>query len=511
MLKKLKNQPPGMYLLYLMIAAVVLLGGIYAFQQAWRAVSPEPIPEMPRLADGLWRFVSLPVGQADAHVIISPEGDVAVYDAALPGTAEVLYEFLESQGIERINTLVLSHPHLDHIGGAEELIKNFQVGKVWDTHQDHPIETYRSLLDTIYQYDIDYLEPKRGERRELLPGFEVDILHPEDRYYSDINEASVVLKMDMNGVKILLTGDAYKAQEREWVRDGLVGEDLNVLRVGHHGSRTSTSNQLLDASRPELAIISAPLQEDSRYGHPHDEVVYRLQEREITITHTGRDGFIEVVSDPRGSHGNYEVITYPLQALYARFQPEITENLYSLPDDGEEELEWSADPSNNYSYQRNRINIHAGEESQLFHRQNSAPRLLIERELPVNWFLSASASLPVAWGREAGLLIWKDSTSWLHWGPTGDGNRLRMQAYDGDDMHTLVETVEIFEEIALARKDGQLIPLFREEGTETWRQLQPVKVPFDIAGARAGIYAKSWGDGSGYEVVFENLSLDSLE
>ncbi len=511
MFKKLKNQPPGMYLLYLMIAAVIVLGGIYALQQAWRAIFPEPLPEVPRLKDELWRFVSLPVGQADAHVIISPDGDVAVYDTALSGTAEVLYEFLETQGIERINTLVLSHPHTDHIGGAEELIKNFQVDKVWDTHQDHPIETYRSLLDTIYQYDIDYHQPKRGEKRELLPGFEVDILHPEDRYYSDINEASVVLKVNMNGVKILLTGDAYTAQEREWVRENLVGEDLTVLRVGHHGSGTSTGSQLLEATRPELAIISAPLQADSRYGHPHDEVVHRLERHEIQIYHTGKDGFIEVVSDPRGSHGNYEVITYPIEALYESFIPRVEENLYRLTRDGDDLLEWSADSSSEYSYRQDQINIYAGDESQLFYRRNTAPRLLIERELPENWFLSAGVSMPTAWGREAGLLIWKNNSSWLHWGPTGDGNRLRMQVYDGRDMYTLASTVDIYEEIGLARKEGRLIPIFRAEGEDRWRQLSPLNIPFSLNGARGGIYAKSWGDGAGYETIFKDLTLDKLE
>jgi competence protein ComEC len=504
------RQSRGMQLLWLMGALVIILGTVFLFQNVFQ--NKNQIVEPPQLKSGLWRFISAPVGQGDGQVVINPEGQVAVIDTGKASQVSKLIRLLKYLGVKKIETLVLTHPHLDHIGGALEIINNFEIGKVWDSGHDHPIETYMEILKEIQQRNITYYQVKRGDEPELLPGKTVKIINPGRRKYSNPNNASISFVLNMAGTRILLTGDAEKKVEKEWVRENLL-DKVEIYSAGHHGSRTSSSATLLSRIDPELIIISAPLSHESPYGHPHGDVIRRFEQRNLEIKHTGKLGYIEVIVDPKDEPGEYDILTYPFEALLHSYKPAITGEIVSLSDKGaniKNNLKWKGAAGNSYTVRKNEIELEAGDDSRLWYRQISAPRLFFKEPIPENWLLETELDLPLKYGREAGILL-VDPTSqrWLHWGPTGEGDQTRMLIYDGRQMKTLESIDSIYKHIGLALENGQLIPLFRTEKSAQWNRLEPVDMPF--SDFKLGIYAKSWSGGENYRVKFKQLNLSELK
>ncbi|MFP4687323.1 MAG: ComEC/Rec2 family competence protein [bacterium] len=510
MLAFFRRQSRGMQLLWLMGIFVIILTVVFVSQNLFKEKTR--IAEPPPLNSGLWRFISAPVGQGDGQLIINPAGQVAVIDTGKPGSVFKLIRLLEYLGVKKIETLVLTHPHLDHIGGALELIENFEVGKVWDSGYDHPVETYREILKEIDRRDITYYQVKRGEEPELFPGKNVEIINPGRRKYSNPNDASISFVLDMAGTRILLTGDAESEQEKEWVRKNLVGH-VEIYSAGHHGSRTSSSHELLSQIKPELIIISAPLPHESPYGHPHGDVIRRFEKMGLEIKHTAKLGYIEVIVDPDDKQGKYSVLNYPFESLLHFYNPQVDSKLLALGEAGKNiknNLDWQGGPENSYRIEENYIELEAGDDSQLWHRNTTAPQLYYSNNLPENWLIGTEIDFPLEYGREAGIILMEPGTGrWLHWGPTGEGNQMRMLIFDGRNIETATSVGKIYNRSGLALKNGRLIPLVKTEDSERWRQLKAVDNPLNDF--KVGIYAKSWADGEGYKTRFRKLSIQSLE
>ncbi len=231
----------------------------------------------------------LNVGQGDAVFIEAPNKKQILIDGG--GDATILRELGNVMPFydRSIDIVVVTHPDKDHIGGLVDVVQNFSVDQVIRSGVDSDTSTYKLFDSLIVRKNIDEHIATRGMRiyidEEL--GIYADVLHPayDVSRVNDKNDASIVLRIIYGDTEFLLTGDASVRIEKELITKGDVQEiRSDVLKLGHHGSKTSSDLEFLQAVQPELAIVSAGC--DNRYGHPHGEVVDRVEKLGITILET---------------------------------------------------------------------------------------------------------------------------------------------------------------------------------------------------------------------------------
>ena len=278
----------------------------------WAAVGAGAGPLVERSTGvGTMEVIFLDVGQGDALALRSPGGRWIVVDTGpraqtFDAGARIVLPYLRRRGVARIEALVLTHPDLDHIGGAESIVRGFDVGYVLDPFEPTGRDAYIGVLEAASREGVPWLEARR-EVSLRLDGVEISVLHPNGPTTSsyrgtDSNALSVVLLVRYGEFEALLTGDAPVE-----VEDAVLGDlpsELEVLKVGHHGSNTSTSPLLLERVSPELAIISVGAR--NRYGHPHVDVLARIAEAGARVLRTDLSG--DIVIRARRS-GLYDVHT----------------------------------------------------------------------------------------------------------------------------------------------------------------------------------------------------------
>ena len=267
------------------------LGGFNIFDlfgEKQEVTSSLPVPEN---VEVMYHFID--VGQGDAILITSPDGNILV-DTSVQSARDELTEYLDAAGVKTIKFLVLTHPDADHIGNADYVMLNYQVENVVLTDHASTSKTYERMLDAIEEKDVNVIIPKPGD--EFTLGALVNTVIAPNRDYDDPNEMSLVIKSVYGDTSVMLTGDAEVESERDtcmkWSTSALKSD---ILKVGHHGSTTSTTDEFLDAVDPKIAIISCG--EGNSYGHPHDETVEKLTAKGITIYRTDKDGSIIFKTD----------------------------------------------------------------------------------------------------------------------------------------------------------------------------------------------------------------------
>jgi len=240
----------------------------------------------------------LDVGQGDGAVLRTPKGRWVVIDVGPASQrsdagARVVVPFLERHGARSVAAVVVSHAHLDHIGGVTALFDRFPVGEVLEPGAPVVDPLYTGFLSALDRRSISWHPVRRGERF-TLDGVRFTVLHPEPMWAGwgeDVNEDSVVLLVEYGAFQALFAGDAgFPAEEVLRSRVGRV----DVLKVGHHGSRGSTGDAWLDALRPRLAVISVGRND---YGHPAPATLARLAAHGIPVRRTDQEGTITVLTD----------------------------------------------------------------------------------------------------------------------------------------------------------------------------------------------------------------------
>ena len=237
----------------------------------------------------------LDVGQGDAILIEAPGNKRVLIDA---GTGKSgVTEKLKAKGVSKLNLVVASHPHADHIGGMAEVLKNFEVGRYMDNTMTHTTLTYARTMGVVEKKEIGYVGAMKGRSFSLGPEVNLTILHPRSTMLkgtrSDLNSNSVVIRMDHKDNCFLFTGDAEEPTERDLLNRGI--EECDVLKVAHHGSEHSSTSAFLRAVKPKFAVISAG--QNNRYGHPDDAVLARLRSAEAEVHRTDTEGTITFTSD----------------------------------------------------------------------------------------------------------------------------------------------------------------------------------------------------------------------
>ena len=230
--------------------------------------------------DGTLKVMFADVGQGDMTVISTPSGHTVVVDGG-PATDRAAYVLDAHTPFWKrtLSLVVLSHPHSDHVSGLNEIMRRYTVERVLERRRPYESADYLAWTRLADSEGAQMLRARPGMRLAFGDGVEIHVLGPPDTQSddspADANDASVIVRVVYGGASFLLTGDVFSAGERWLLRSGQV-LDSDVLKVAHHGSKTSSSAPFLSAVSPRAAIISAG--RDNRFGHPDPDIVERLEE-----------------------------------------------------------------------------------------------------------------------------------------------------------------------------------------------------------------------------------------
>lgn len=239
------------------------------------------------------------VGQADA--ILLKEGDYTMLiDGGNSADGENLTNYLkENLNINTINIIVGTHPHEDHIGGLPNIIDEFNIEKIYLPNATTTTKIFEKLLGTIEKNNYKINVPKIGEEFKLNNmNFKIIYTGTDE---SDLNNASIVLKLNYGTTNYLFTGDATEKTETKILESDIKAD---VLKIGHHGSNYSTTDDFLAKVNPKYAIIQVG--KNNSYGHPSSKTINKLNKKNIKIYRTDENGTIKLTSD--GTNIDFETI-----------------------------------------------------------------------------------------------------------------------------------------------------------------------------------------------------------
>ena len=256
--------------------------------------------------DGLLKIYFFDVGQGDAIFIEAPNGNQVLIDGG-PDNA-VLQKLGETMPFydKSIDMIVLSHPHIDHVGGLIDVLDRYDVGKIVEAREDYNSSEFDAWRQAVREESANEIEAITGKEIDLGNGATLTLLHPFESVVGMIttnpHDDVVAAILKYSEFNVLLTGDMEAKVERRLIMNGN-NLDADILKIGHHGSKTSTTEEFLHEVSPRIAIIQVGAK--NKYGHPTLEVLNRLENFGIKYYRTDTDGDIDVVSDGQ----NYQIIT----------------------------------------------------------------------------------------------------------------------------------------------------------------------------------------------------------
>ncbi len=237
---------------------------------------------------------SIDVGQADSTFFAFPSGETLLIDAGNKEDGKEVVGFIKNLGIEKIDYVIATHPHEDHIGGMADVLEFFEIGKFYMPDAINTTVYYEDMLDVLTDKEIDFEIAKAGLL--IKDGEEkIEILSPREKKYEDLNHYSVVSKVTYKDTSFLITGDAEAVNEKEMIKTFRNKLSSDVLKVGHHGSSTSSTEEFIKLVDPKIAVISVG--KDNDYGHPHRETKATFEKLDIEVLRTDEVGSILIESD----------------------------------------------------------------------------------------------------------------------------------------------------------------------------------------------------------------------
>lgn len=231
----------------------------------------------------------LDVGQADS-ILIENNNQTMLIDAGNNEDGELLVKYFKEKGITQFNYLVATHPHEDHIGGMDNIINNFTINNIYMPDITTTTKTFLDVLNAIDSKNMTFKVPKIGETFTLGEAT-IEVIYTGNNK-QDLNNTSIVLKLTFGTTSFLFTGDATSEVEKEILNKNIKAD---VLKVGHHGSKYSTTQEFLNKVNPKYAIISVG--KNNSYDHPNEITLTKLKNKNIEIHRTDKEGTIIITSN----------------------------------------------------------------------------------------------------------------------------------------------------------------------------------------------------------------------
>jgi len=270
----------------------------------------------------------LDVGQGDAIIIVY-DGIITLIDTGERQYADMLIEYIENLGFSRIDILVGTHPHSDHIGGMAAIIRKFEIGEIFMPYIQHNTRTFENTLDAIIENDLTVHSPSPGSI--FTHGcIMATVISPHRTYTNNLNNNSIVIKIEYDDITFLFMGDAEWEAESDILDSGL---DVSacVIKIGHHGSATSTTEEFLSAVMPQIAIIAVG--GSNQYKHPSDAVIDRLDVIGAEAYRTDIHGTIIITTNGQ----TLDVYTVPnalataLEQAHEQYVGNVNYRIFHLP------------------------------------------------------------------------------------------------------------------------------------------------------------------------------------
>lgn len=295
---KRKNVKNKKYYYIITAVIVLILASISYFGESnvWNEASKSAtLNSAVTEQEGYFYAHFIDVGQADCTLLKCGD-DVVLIDGGEVDSYNTIKSYLDSQNVTEIDYYILTHAHSDHIGSADDIIRNYKIDNVIMTRLSQnntpTTEVYRSLLSALSESDAKIIAAKPNNEYSLN-SFSFKILAPNDDY-DELNNTSVVIKAVYQNNSFIFQGDAEKESEDD-ILDAGFSVKADVIKLGHHGSNTSTSADYLKAVNPKIAVISCGT--DNKYNHPHKEIITRLEKNNIEYYRTDLNGTVVVSSD----------------------------------------------------------------------------------------------------------------------------------------------------------------------------------------------------------------------
>ena len=235
------------------------------------------------------------VGQGDS-ILICSGGQSMLVDAGTNESGKTVLNFLSDKGIKKLDYAVGTHPHADHIGGLDDVIRGIDTDSLLMPNAVTDTKTFNDVLDAAESRNLSITVPEEDDEFSLGAS-RVTVLSKNKEQSDNLNNSSLILKVVYGDFSLLLTGDAEKEAEKQLLSDKK-DVSADVLKVGHHGTETSTSGDFLKAVSPKCAVISCGKNND--YGHPHEKTLKKLEKQGTEVYRTDISGTISLFADSDG-------------------------------------------------------------------------------------------------------------------------------------------------------------------------------------------------------------------
>ena len=254
--------------------------------------------EKRNIVDGTIEVSFIDVGQGDSILIQTGDHSMLI-DGGNNSDGKLLVEYFKSLGIKKFDYVVGTHPHEDHIGGLDNIISSFDIGTIYMPKVATTTKTFEDVLDVVKEKNLQIFTPSIGDKF-YLGDAKVEVLSVKNDA-SDLNDTSIVLRLEYGNVSYIFMGDASTKIEKELLNKNI---ESDVLKVGHHGSEYSTDINFLKKVNPKYAIISVG--ENNIYDHPKTETLEKLESLNIETYRTDELGTIKTISDGNDIKFSYE-------------------------------------------------------------------------------------------------------------------------------------------------------------------------------------------------------------